>query len=270
VIRMLALVVIALGLVLLLFWGTQRRMIYYPFGAVPPPAAVGLERVETVTFRTEDGLTLNGWFAAAAAAASGDTVVVFNGNAGNRSFRADLARGLRSTGAAVLIFDYRGYGGNPGSPSEAGLARDARAARRFLESRPGVDPQRIVYFGESLGAAVAVGLALDHPPRVLILRSPFTSLADAGRYHFPYLPVGLLLRDRYPSLDRIGRIACPILVIAGTRDSIIPVEQSRRLFEAAREPKRLAILEGADHNDEALNAGPELIAEVSGFLRDRR
>jgi len=268
--RMLGLVVIALGLVLLLFWGSQRRMLYHPFGAVPPPAAVGLERVEAVTFQTEDGLTLNGWLAAPAAPATGDTVVVFNGNAGNRSFRADLARGLVSTGAAALLFDYRGYGGNPGTPSEAGLARDARAARRFLESRAEVDPRRIIYFGESLGAAVAVGLALEQPPRLLILRSPFTSLADAARYHFPYLPVGLLLRDRYQSLDRIGGAACPVLVIAGTRDRIIPVEQSRRLFEAAREPKRLAILEGADHNDEALNAGPELMREVSGFLRDGR
>ena len=268
--RTLVVVVIALGLMLLLFWGTQRRMIYYPFGAVPPPSAVGLERAETVTFQTEDGLTLNGWFAAAAAPATGDTVIVFNGNAGNRSFRADLARGLMAAGAAVLIFDYRGYGGNPGSPSEAGLARDARAARRFLESRADVDPRRIIYFGESLGAAVAIGLALEQPPRLLILRSPFTSLADAGRYHFPYLPVGLLLRDRYPSLDRIGSVGCPMLVIAGTRDSIIPAEQSRRLFEAAREPKRLVILEGADHNDEALNAGPELMKAVSGFLRDGR
>lgn len=267
--RVLLFAAAAVGIVWLVFWASQRRLIYYPSGAVPPPAAVGLERAEAVTFQTEDGLLLNGWFAPASTA-DADTVVVFNGNAGNRSYRADLARGFLDAGAAVLLFDYRGYGGNPGSPSEAGLARDARAARRYLESRPDVDPRRIVYFGESLGAAVAVGLALEHAPRLLILRSPFTSLADAGRYHFPYLPVRLLLRDRFPSVDLIGRISCPVLVIAGDRDSIVPVDQSRRLFEAAREPKRLAILDGADHNDDALNFGPELMKIVAGFMRESR
>jgi fermentation-respiration switch protein FrsA (DUF1100 family) len=263
------LLAISAGLVaalLLLLWLTQRRMIYFPFGEVPTPAQVGLPRAEAVTFPTEDGLRLNAWFVPAPVDTR-DVVLVFNGNAGNRAYRADLATAIAGQGFATLLFDYRGYGDNPGSPSEEGLARDARAARRYLETRADVDARRLVYFGESLGAGVAVGLALEHAPRALVLRSPFTSLTDVGRYHYPYLPVSWMLTDRFPSLDRIPRIGCPLLVIAGSRDSIIPASHSRRLFEGAREPKKLMIVEGADHNDDELAAGRRMIATMTEFLR---
>jgi fermentation-respiration switch protein FrsA (DUF1100 family) len=265
--RFLAFTAAVLAIFLVVIWVTQRRMIYLPFGDVIPPSRVGLDAVELVTFVTDDNLTLNGWLIPARAPATGDLVIVFNGNAGNRAYRADLARGLAELGIAVLLFDYRGYGENPGTPTEAGLQLDARAARRFVESRADVDRRRISYFGESLGAGIAVALALEHAPRALILRSPFTSLADAGSYHFPYLPVRWLLRDRFQSLERIARIECPLLVIAAARDSIVPTEQSRRLFEAAREPKRLVIIDGADHNDEALVAGPAVVGAVASYLR---
>ena len=148
------------------------------------------------------------------------TVIVFNGNAGNRAFRAPLAAALAEHGISVLLFDYRGYGGNPGSPSEEGLAADARAARRYVAGRAGSD--RIVYFGESLGSGVAVRLAAEQPPAALILRSPFTSLTDTGRHHYPFLPVGMMLIDRFASIDRIRDIRCPLLVIAADHDSVVP------------------------------------------------
>jgi len=182
------------------------------------------------------------------------------------SSREPLARALANVGLAVLLFDYRGYGGNPGSPSETGLAADARAARTYLERRGDVDPSRIVYFGESLGTGVAVALALERPPAALILRSPYTSMSKLGHHHYPFLPVSLLLSDRYPSVERIGRITCPVLVIAGERDSIVPPEQSQRLFNAAPEPKRLVVIPGADHNDYSLLVGELLIEEVVRFL----
>ena len=192
---------------------------------------------------------------------------MFNGNAGNRAYRSGLARAFREHGVAVLLFDYRGYGGNEGRPTEAGLAFDARAARAYLATRADVDPQRVVYFGESLGAAVAIGLAVEHPPAALVLRSPFTSLADVGRLHYPFLPVRWLLRDRFQSLERIAQIASPVLVIAGDRDSVVPLEQSRQLYAAASAPKRLVIISGADHNDEALAAGPEVIQATLQLLQ---
>ena len=261
-----ALLVAAFTLALL--WAGQRRMIYFPFGKVPSPAAVGLDRAEEVTFFTDDGLALHGWFVPPDSAPARFTAIIFNGNAGHRGMRAPLAIALARHGVASLLFDYRGYGGNAGAPSEAGLARDARAARAYVVGRPDVDANRLAYFGESLGAAVALRLAADASPQALVLRSPFTSLADVGRHHYPFLPVRWLLRDRYPSLELVPHLSCPILVIAGDRDGIIPIEQSRRLFAAAREPKRMVVIADADHNDDDLLAGPRLIEEVIGFVPD--
>jgi len=257
------LLIFAIGLLVL--WTAQRRMIYFPFGSVPPPAAAGLPGAEPVTFLTGDELTLAGWFVPAASPASGISVLVFNGNGGNRAMRAPLAARLRARGLATLLVDYRGYGGNPGSPSEEGLARDAAAARRYLASRPDVDPSRIVYFGESLGSGVAVRLAAETPPLALILRSPFTSLVDVGRHHYPFLPVRLLLADRFASIDRIGAIRCPLLVIAAGEDSIVPRRLSERLYEAAGGPKRLLVIDGVDHNDVELFAGERMIDAIVEF-----
>ena len=192
-----------LGAVLLmmlaLIWTQQRRLIYFPFGAVPEPSAIGLKGATSVRFTTADGLTLNGWFVAHTPTPR-FTVIVFNGNGGNRAMRAVLAKALAEEELGVLLFDYRGYGGNPGSPTEDGLKEDARAALKHVLGRGDVDPKRVVYFGESLGSAVAAELAEAHPPAALILRSPLTSLTDVGRFHYRYLPVGWLLRDRFDTL----------------------------------------------------------------------
>jgi uncharacterized protein len=196
----------------------------------------------------------------------GPAVLICNGNGGNRSLRAPLAAALARMGLAVLLFDYRGYGGNPGHPTEAGLAADARAALDYLVARPEVDPARVVYFGESLGAAVALRLATERPPAALVLRSPFASLAEVGQLHYPLVPVSLLLRDRYDAAALAGRLAAPLLVVAGDRDRIVPASHSRRLFAAAPQPKRLVVLDGAGHNDHDLLAGARLLAEVRGFL----
>jgi fermentation-respiration switch protein FrsA (DUF1100 family) len=260
-------IVLIVTVVIMLAWFGQRRMIYFPFGDVPRPAQVGLADAEVVTYVTDDGLSLNGWFVPAQSSPARATVIIFNGNAGHRALRADLAARLAGAGFASLLFDYRGYGGNPGSPSEEGLMLDARAARRYLVSRADVDTQRIVYFGESLGTGVAVRLAVEQGPRALILRSPFTSLVDMARHHYPFLPAAWLLRDRFSSIDRISQIGCPLLIIAAADDTIVPVSQSRRLFASASEPKRLHVLEHLDHNDYALLAGPDVIAAVTTFLR---
>jgi fermentation-respiration switch protein FrsA (DUF1100 family) len=137
--------------------------------------------------------------------------------------------------------------------------------------RPDVDRERIAYFGESLGTGVAVTLAAEHPPAALVLRSPFTSMVDVGRMHYPMFPVRWLLRDRYDSGRRIARIASPLLVIAGNRDSVIPIEQSQQLYDAAASAlrKELLIVRGADHNDASLLDGDEMIAAVDAFLQRR-
>ena len=259
--------VAVIAAVLALIWTMQRRLMYFPTADVPTPGEIGLTDVEPVTFETTDGLGLSGWFVAASGPSPRVTVLVFNGNAGNRAHRAPLAAALHRHGLQVLLVDYRGYGGNPGAPTENGLAADSRAARAYLVGRPDVDASRIVYFGESLGTAVAIDLAVEHPPAALVLRSPFTSMADVGQHHYPFLPVRLLLRDRFAAIDRIHRIRVPLLVIAGGRDRIVPIENSRRLYDAAVAPKTLLVLPDADHNDDELLAGDEMIRAIVRFLQ---
>ena len=261
---LLSLAVVALLAVL---WSAQRGLLYFPDGRPVLRASSLLAGGEDVTFLTEDGLRLGGWLVPS----QGPTiaaVLVCNGNAGNRSDRAPLAAALARAGFAVLLFDYRGYGGNAGDPTEEGLLRDARAAETYLRTRAGGAP--VAYIGESLGAAVAVTLASERPPLALVLRSPFTSLADIGAHHYPYLPVHpALLRDTYRSIERIGAVRAPVLVIAAEHDRIVPPAFSRRLHDAAAEPKRYVLVPGADHNDRALLSGETVVAEMVRFIRDR-
>lgn len=255
------------AVVVLGVWAGQRRLMYLPMGVVEPPGRMGLRGVEEVTFPTSDGLTLGAWFVRPDPGTPRATIIVFNGNAGNRSYRAPLAAALRRAGYAVLLFDYRGYGGNPGSPTEAGLIEDGRAARAYLAQRGDVDSSRLVYFGESLGTGVAVALAVEHPPAAMVLRSPYVSMLSLARKHYPFIPAGLVLKDRYRSDERIARVRAPILFVAGDRDAIVPLEQTRRLFELANEPKTLEVIPGADHNDSALLDGDRLMAATVEFLR---
>jgi uncharacterized protein len=262
-----AIVVLVVSGMLAVMWSQQRRLIYFPSPGPVPSATAVLPGGRDVVLDTEDGIRLGAWYFPAG---SGPAVLVCNGNGGDRSLRAALAVALHRMGLSVLLFDYRGYGGNPGRPSEDGLAADARAAQTWLAEQPEVDPSRIAYFGESLGAAVAVGLAVQRPPAALVLRSPFTSLPDVGEVHYPWLPVRRLLLDRYPSIDRIGSLIVPLLVIAGERDDIVPAVLSRRLYDAAAEPKRFLLVPGAGHNDRELLDGRQMLAEIERFLADAR
>jgi fermentation-respiration switch protein FrsA (DUF1100 family) len=245
-------------------WAQQRRLIYFPSPGPVPPADDILFHGRDVVLETDDGIRLGAWYFPAGRSA----VLVCNGNGGDRWMRAPLAAALNRLGHSVLLFDYRGYGGNPGSPTEHGLAADARAAQAWLAAQSDVD--RIAYFGESLGAAVAIGLALQRRPAALVLRSPFTSLPDVAAVHYPWLPVRRLLLDRYPSIDRMASLSAPLLVIAGDRDEIVPESLSRRLFDAAAEPKRYVVIRGAGHNDPDLLDGRQMIGEVDRWLRKPR
>lgn len=221
-----------------------------------------------VVVETQDGMRLGGWYFPHTSGGSGPAVLVCNGNAGDRSMRAELAVALHGLGLSVLLFDYRGYGGNPGRPSEQGLAADARAAQEWLSGQSDVDPARIAYFGESLGAAVAVGLAVQRPPAALVLRSPFTSLAEVGAVHYPWLPLRRLLLDHYPSIERIASVHAPVLVIAGGSDDIVPATLSERLVAAAAEPKRYVVVPGVGHNDPELLDGRVMLDAIRRFLTE--
>lgn len=259
--RVLAVLVLVYLLLVLLAWLFQRHLIYLPDESTPAPPP----GVEEVRYSTEEGHRLTGWFLSAATEKPFATVVVSGGNAGNRADRLPLADGLADRGYSVLLMDYRGYGGNPGSPSESGLAADHRAAVSYAADRPDVDPRRLVYFGESLGSAVAAAGAAERPPAALVLRSPFPELADVGRGHYWFLPVGVLLRDRFPTAEHLDEYAGPTLVIAGERDTVVPVELSRRVAEAHAET--YVEIAGADHNDAVMLSGRKVLDTIDEFLR---
>lgn len=254
-------VVVGLAVLVGLLWAFQRRLVYLPDDGPVPSAADVLPGGRDVELTTADGLTLGGWFVPGPTA-DAPAVLVANGNGGHRGLRAPLARALSAAGLAVLLFDYRGYGANPGSPSEQGVALDVRAARAHLLEEEGVPAERLLYYGESLGCAVVTELAVHHPPAGLLLRSPFVDLAAVGSEHYPFLPVRALLRDHYPVAEQIARVEVPTTVVLGSADSIVPPEQSRRVAGAAAGLHRLVEVPGADHNDRALLDGDQLVAAV--------
>lgn len=256
VIRAVMAVLVVVVVLLALLWVFQRRLIYLPDTTEVPPAASVLPGARDVTLTTADGLRLGAWYLPGGG--RDVTVLIAGGNAGNRADRAPLAAALAREGFAVLLMDYRGYGGNPGSPTEEGLLLDALAARESIHGR-------VVYFGESLGAAVVTALSLTRPPDALLLRSPFTSLAAAGRHAYPFLPVRLLLRDRFPLADQLASVHVPTTVVYGAADSIIPPAQSRAVAASAGGPVTVVEVPGADHNDQALLDGHRLIAAVTAL-----
>jgi alpha-beta hydrolase superfamily lysophospholipase len=186
------------GLAVGMLTALQRQLIYFPDSTAVPPAGDVIEGARDITLRTSDGLVLSAWFVPPSSASDMDmAVLVAPGNGGNRLGRLGLASELSRRGLAVVLMDYRGYGGNPGSPSEDGLAKDAMAAALTLEEL-GYPSERTIYFGESLGTGVVAALQARRTPAGVVLRSPFTELADVGAHHYPWLPVRMLLKDRVP------------------------------------------------------------------------
>jgi len=256
-------VAIYLGLGAILY-ATQRKFIYFPATDRPDPAATSLSGIETVDYRTADGLDLLGWLVAPARP-NGRTLVFFQGNAGHIGHRAGKIVPFLDAGYSVLLAGYRGYGGNPGRPTEDGLYADGRAAIALLQSR-GVAPDQMILYGESLGSAVAVQMATEHDVRALVLEAPFSSAVDVARRRFPIYPTGLLLRDRFDSAARIGGIGTPLFLFHGERDRVVSVDLGRRLFEAASEPKRALFPPDAGHNDLYDHGAVDAVLEFLGDL----
>jgi fermentation-respiration switch protein FrsA (DUF1100 family) len=248
-------------------YAVQDRLIYFPDPTPPPPpAALGLEGVRAVTLRTADGLDILAW-RLAEPRPDAPVILYLHGNGGHVAYRAGRVERFRALGWGALLVQWRGYGGNPGAPSEAGLAEDARAGLAALRAE-GVAAARIVPWGESLGTGPALRLAAEQPDAVgaVVLESPYTSLLDLARRHYPLLPSGLLLRDRYDSLSRIAAVRAPVLILQGARDTLVPPEMGRTLVAAATAPVELWEAPGAGHNEIGPAGGVEQAAD---FLRRR-
>ena len=269
VVRGVLAVALVTGVLMGILWTFQRQLIYYPDPSAVPPAADVIAGARDVTLHTSDGLKLGAWFLPAPAESrpGGDMAVLFApGNGGNRLGRADFAVELQRRGFAVLLMDYRGYGGNPGSPSESGVAADAIAAVDAL-AELGYPPESTIYFGESLGTGVVATLQEERPPAGVVLRSPFTELADVGAQHYPWLPVRLLLRDRFPVLELVAMSDVPTTVIYGDRDLVVPTWLSARVADGAASLHEEVVLEGADHNDGVM-FGPRVADAVARLAEE--
>lgn len=224
-------------------WADQDSLLYQPDPRLIAPEADG-PPIQVIRLKASDGIDLIAWYLPPR---DGKPMMLFfNGNAQGIAYQKWRWQRLAKAGVGFFAVGYRGYSGSDGKPSEKGLALDAEAAYAWTAAR--YPASRIVIHGYSLGSGLAVQLATHRPARALILEAPYTSTVDAAKAHYPWLPVALLMRDRYPSIDRIGKVHMPLLIIHGDRDSVIPYALGRRLFAAANDPKQFITMEGSDHN----------------------
>ena len=238
----------------------QDRMVYLPGHAQPDLARNKLDRMSPVTLATADGLDLLAWYAEPVSA-SAAVLVYLHGNGGHIGMRVDKLRPYVEAGYGVLLVEYRGYGGNPGKPSESGLYLDGRAAIDFLAER-GVGPGRIVLYGESLGGAVAIELAQNRDFAALVVEAPFTSLVDVGSRVYPWLPIRLLSRDRYDNLAKVARLRAPLIVVHGEADRLVPPSMGRAVLAASVGPAHGIFVAGASHDDLVGAGAPDQILRL--------
>lgn len=271
----------------------QRKLIYQPFKAARiniADAELAEGAIREIVVTADDGVELHGWHFVASTTQSresparnaskgqlGPLVLYFSGNAANRLWRVSECGVLTAQGADVFLFDYRGFGDNAGRPSEEALAADARTIWNDAVEKRGIAPERIVLYGESIGGGVAIRLAAElcsagTPPGGVITRSTFSSLADTAACHYPWLPVRWLLVEHYASVERIGAVTCPILMLHGDADDIVPVRQGHELFAAAPAmsaggvENRFVELAGADHNNVLATHNAEMHEAVQSFF----
>jgi uncharacterized protein len=269
-VKLVFVVALIYGIVVGALYVFQRRILFVPGTTEPDRVASGVPDMRDVDLTTGDGLRLRSWYSPATQGFP--TIVYFQGNAGTIGGRDFKARPLIDHGYGMLLVGHRGYGGNPGHPTEIGLIDDGRAALDFLASN-GVEISDIVLYGESLGSGVAVALAAEAPesggPGALVLESPYTSIVEIAAARYWFMPVRLLIKDRFDSLSRMARVNAPLLVLHGERDNVIEVEQGRRLHEAASEPKHLKLFAEGRHSDLYDHGALEAIVGFLDGLWDR-
>ncbi|MBA2369360.1 MAG: alpha/beta hydrolase [Candidatus Protochlamydia sp.] len=232
---------------LLFLYFVQRQLIYFPSSFSPTPSEAGVSEMQTVTLHTTDGLSLKAWYCPSIQAEL-PTLIYFHGNAGNIGNRGQIIQPFLKHGFGVLLTTYRGYSGNPGNPNESDLYKDARAAFEFLKNQ-NVTQNCTVLYGESLGTAIAIQMAIEYTPGATILQSPFTSLGDLAQYHYPFFPVRWLIKDHYRSLEKVKQIKIPVLVLYAAKDDIVPPDFSISLFEALPATKQIQAIPDIGHND---------------------
>lgn len=240
----------------------QRDFIYFPDRSKADRVAAGVPSMEVVVVQPDNMKdAIEGWYKSPSDPEK-PVIVYFHGNGGSIEIRGNRANYFMDAGYGVLLAEYRGYGGNPGEPSENGLYADAAAYMDWLLTAEKVPADKIVVYGESLGTAVATWTAQKYPDiGGVILDSPFTSMTDLARSRYFFVPVDLLLRDRFPSVSRIADLKQPKLFLQAKTDFIVPPRYGARLFDAAVDPKKLEVLPNAGHSNILEEGGGPLVLE---------
>jgi len=245
--NLLIIIVALYGLLTALLYYFQRHLIYHPVKATVSPDQYGLEGFSDYRATTADNQSVQLWHHPASAGFP--TVVYFHGNAGHVGGRSTIYDALRKCGFGILALSYRGYGGSSGAPSESGLYADARAAIAFVSQKTQAPHGRIILFGESLGTGVAVQMALEYEVGCVVLEAPYVSVAARAAEMYPFVPVALLIKDKYHSIQKIAQVKAPLLLFHGERDNVIPVAHGKAVFAAATSPKQAFFFPDICHND---------------------
>ncbi len=233
-----------IGICLFMFQ-KQDEMLYSPKKVENIPVLADADNAQIITVKTEDGISLNGWYFPAQKQMP--TIVFFHGNSFTISDTYSYIKSYVNDGYGLLMIEYREYAGHEGKFSERGAYSDARAFLSWLYQQDGINPDNTVYYGESLGSAIAIEMAKYAEPRALILLSSFSSILDVTKQQFPYLPIWLILRDKYLNDIKIKNVNCPVLILHGGKDVITPLSFAEKLHQAANEPKKMIVYEQGTH-----------------------
>lgn len=244
-----------------IMWSLQRFLMYHPFVMpdMQPPEAYGLTGFREISLTASDGVKLSAWYGEAKG--ENPTLVHFHGNGGNLTHRVNYFKVLSEAGYGVLALDYRGYGKSEGKPTEQGLYRDGRAAMEHALGPLQILASDLIIYGESIGTAVAVQMAEEYDSGGLVLQSPFTSMVEMGAQRYPWLPVRLLVEDRFDSIAKLPRVHEKLLIMHGEDDVVVPVSEGRAMLAAANEPKKGVFLPGYGHNDMSASAMRDALAD---------
>jgi hypothetical protein len=263
IVRLIVVALLSCGSIVAIVYFFQDRLLYFPSSEEACTPAVADLAFEDVYFEAGDGTPLHGWYVPAREARA--TLLFCHGNGGNISHRLDSILIFHRLGLNVFIFDYRGYGMSRGRPSEQGTEQDALAAWHWLAKEKQVNPEKLIIFGRSLGGAVAAGLANTRGAAGLVLESSFTSYCDIGREHYPWLPVRLLARYRYATIEEMNGLSMPVLIVHSINDELVPFGHGRALYAACAGQKYFLEISGG-HNDGFLLSGDTYVQGLDRFV----
>ena len=248
-------VVLAYFIIILFVYFYQRNLLYHPSENNYLNDKITFS-YEEIFIETDKNIKLKSWFIKKDLNKF-KTILIFHGNAGNLFNRVYKLNELNKLDVNILLISWRGFSGNKGKPTEKNLYHDAEEAVKWLNNR-GAISKNIILYGESLGTGVATELGTSNAFGGIILESPFTSIANAAKIYYPYLPVNIILKDRYDSIGKIKNITTPILIMHGKKDNIVPQKMGLELYEKANQPKFSYFPENDDHmmeyNDNLLNS----------------